>query len=191
MITAREVRPDDVDALLGLFEAAGSPCYCRYWHFEGDKNAWLARCAFDPETSRSELAVAVSEVRDEGRGVVALEDGALVGWAKVAPSRALTKLYAERYYRGLVAAERTGVWTIGCFLVRPDRRLLGVAGALVGAAVDVAARAGASVLEAFPRRVDGVVADEELWRGTVSGLAAQGFVAVAGDEAYPVMRRAL
>ena len=42
-----------------LFEASGSPCFCRYWHFEGKKNDWLARCALRPDENRdAQLALA-------------------------------------------------------------------------------------------------------------------------------------
>ncbi|MCC6648535.1 MAG: GNAT family N-acetyltransferase [Polyangiaceae bacterium] len=191
MITARPVGPGDLEALFALFDAAASPCFCRYWHFEGDKNAWLARCAFEPETSRAELARAVGDGHDEGRGVVAEDGPALVGWAKIAPSRALSKLYGERYYRGLVQASRDGVWALGCLLVHPAHRRRQVSRHLVMAAVEVARAEGAQVVEAFPRRVACEVADEELWRGTATVLEGCGFVAVAGDEAYPVMRRTL
>ena len=33
-----------------LFEATGSPCYCRFFHFEGTNNEWLARCAHESTT---------------------------------------------------------------------------------------------------------------------------------------------
>ncbi len=191
MITARAVTPADLPALEALFDAAGCGCFCRYWHFEGDKNAWLARGAFEPDLNRAELARAIEGATDEGRGVVALDVDTIVGWAKVAPSRSLTKLYGERYYRRLVTAERDGVWAIGCFLVHPSRRRRGVVGALIDGAARVAREAGARTLEAFPRRVSSEVADEELWRGSVGALEARGFVAVEGDEAYPVMRLAL
>lgn len=191
MITARAAVADDLPALASLFEAAGCACFCRFWHFDGDKNAWLARMAFEPDTSRAELSAAIREGRDDGRGVVAVDGDLVVGWAKLAPSRSLTKLYAERYYRALVSAERDGVWAIGCVLVRPTHRRRRVTGALFAAAARVARESGAVTLEAFPRRVSSEVADEELWRGTVGALEALGFVAALGDEAYPVMRLTL
>ena len=168
-LVARSIGPSDAEALASLFDAAGSDCLCRYWHFEGDKNAWLARCAFERDVNRQELISAVARENDEGTGVVAFVGDRLVAWAKVAPSRALTKLYHERYYRNLVSAERPAVWTIGCFLVHPAHRRRGVA------------------IEAFPRRVEAEVADEELWRGPEGALTACGFTVSAGDPAYPVM----
>ncbi len=43
------------EGLLTLFEAAGSGCFCNYWHFEGDKNAWLEQCYLKPEENRAAL----------------------------------------------------------------------------------------------------------------------------------------
>ena len=40
-VTAAEA--GHTDALLALFERTSTPCHCQYWHFTGDKNAWLER----------------------------------------------------------------------------------------------------------------------------------------------------
>ncbi|HEX4515130.1 MAG TPA: N-acetyltransferase, partial [Polyangiaceae bacterium] len=49
------VAPRHLDALADLFRACECPCFCRYWHFEGDKNAWLERCALTPAINEAEL----------------------------------------------------------------------------------------------------------------------------------------
>lgn len=181
--------------LAALFEAAGSPCYCRYWHFAGDKNAWLERCALAPGENRAELlaALAASRANDEARGLVALDGAEVVGWLKVAPATAVTKLYDQRLYRGLpcFAGDRAGVFTIGCVLVHPAHRRRGVARDLVAGAVRIAPSWGARALEAFPRRPREAVTDEELWTGPASVYAAAGFVEVHAFEPYPVLRREL
>ena len=64
-----DVRPLDgsnVDALIALFEASYSTCFCRYWHFTGNKNEWLERGAFRPEENIAELRAAVGT--EQGRG---------------------------------------------------------------------------------------------------------------------------
>ncbi len=190
--------------LAALFEAAGSSCYCRYWHFAGDKNAWLERCALAPGENRAELEAALAasdpgadRVRGrsspEARGLVALDRDEVVGWLKVAPAPVVAKLYDQRLYRGLpcFAGDRTGVFTIGCVLVHPAHRRRGVARALVAGAVRIAPSWGARALEAFPRRPREAVADEELWTGPASVYAAAGFVEVHAFEPYPVLRREL
>ncbi len=199
--------PAHAERLAALFEAAGSPCYCRFWHFTGSNNAWLERCATAPGDNRAELAAALAEGRDEARGVVAVteaEGSAVVGWLKVAPAAVMTKAYDRRLYRGLqcFAGDREGVLLLGCALVHPAHRRRGVATALVAGAVRIAPAWGARALEALPRCPREPVSDEELWTGPLGAFAAAGFVEVSAakgteggpaalPQAYPVLRRVL
>jgi GNAT superfamily N-acetyltransferase len=186
--------PQHLAGLVALFQAAGSPCHCRFWHFEGSNNDWLARCALEPETNRDELAEALAQSSDEARGVVALsEGGQLVGWLKVAPVAVMKKAYDRRLYRGLpcFAGDRAGVFLIGCALVHPAERRRGVAGALVEGAVKLAPAWGARALEALPRRPREAVSDEELWTGPLGIYRRNGFIEVNDFEPYPVLRREL
>lgn len=190
MITARPALPADAAPLAALFEAAGSPCYCRYFHFEGDKNDWLARCAIEPDTNRAEMTQALEAGSDDGRGVVAEADGSVIGWAKIAPAPAVRKAYAQRYYARLpiLQGEREGVWLLACFLVHPSWRRRGASRALIRAAVEEARRLGARALEALPRQVAPPARDEELFTGSIEALEHEGFARVGGDPAYPVLR---
>jgi GNAT superfamily N-acetyltransferase len=178
-------------ALLGLFERTGCPCYCRYFHFAGDKNAWLDRCANGTVLNRAEMIAALDF--DEMSGVVALDSSeAAIGWMKIAPAAALGKLYAQRLYKGLpcFAGDRSGVFSVACFLIDLTRRRQGVARALLGRGIELARERGAGAIEAFPRRAEGV-ADEQLWTGPASIFTAAGFVEVHEFEAYPVLRLTL
>lgn len=189
--------------LSALFEEDGSPCYCRFWHFAGDNNGWLDRCANAREQNRDELVAGLAANADEARGLVALDraeqragaraDARVVGWLKVAPATVMGKAYGRRFYKSLpcFAGPRDGVFLIGCALVAPSWRHRGVTTAMVGAAVRLAPAWGARVLEAFPRRPREPVADAELWTGPVSAFTAHGFVEVSTFEPYPVLRREL
>jgi GNAT superfamily N-acetyltransferase len=179
--------------LVALFEAAGSPCYCRFWHFQGTSNAWLERCAGDPGQNRAELVSALEAGSDEARGVVACVGDQVAGWLKVAPAAAVQKAYDRRLYRGLpcFAGDRAGVLLIGCALVHPAHRRRGVATALVAGAVRLAPAWGARALEALPRRPREPVGDADLWTGPMGAYEKNGFVEVHAFDPYPVLRREL
>lgn len=180
-------------SLLALFDASYNTCFCRYWHFEGDKNGWLERCSIEHGTNQREFEAAAEAGSDEARGVVALWGEQVVGWAKVSPAEVVGKVYEQRYYRGLkiLQADRTGVFTLGCMLVHPDFRRQGVAKILARGAVEAARGWGARVLEALPRTVTEPVADEELFMGPEAALVEAGFSCANEARPYPVMRIAL
>jgi GNAT superfamily N-acetyltransferase len=206
---AREPPPDvtivgldatTAPAWAALFEACQSPCYCRYWHFAGKKNEWLDRCFHHPEENREEQLTLVRSAAPEARGLLALEGDTAVGWMKLAPRALLPKITQQGAYRPLALGPSDGVWSIGCFLVRPDRRARGVALALVSAAprfVQTWAPPSepARAIEAYPRgATDPALArlhDEQAWVGTEALFERCGYARVAGEPAYPVMRRLL
>lgn len=181
-------------ALAGLFERNGCPCYCRYWHFEGDKNAWLERASHDPRRSRGELEAALQADSAQAQGMVATlrrknQDGLVIGWMKLCPAKTLPKLYGQRLYRGLgcFGGARNGIWTIGCFLVDETWRRRGLADLLVRAGVERAQKLGARAVEAFPRGT-GFAHAAELWTGTVAVFDRLGFERVHDFDPYPVYR---
>ena len=174
-----------------LFEASSCPCFCRYWHFEGDKNSWLERCATDRERNRREHVAACTAGDDGARGLVALRGNDCVGWLKLTPRASVPKLRRLPVYRSLDLGDDAGVWSIGCLLVRPDTRHEGVSNALISAAPEHAKAWGAHAIEAYPHVQQGDVADEQMWRGALSSYERAGFVHVSGELPYPVLRRVL
>jgi GNAT superfamily N-acetyltransferase len=185
----RPVQPEDARALSALFERAGVACHCRYWHFAGTTNDWLARIAHAPDENRREMEHALASGSDEMRGLVAFAGGQIVGWLKLTPASAVPKLYDQRLYRGLpcLTGDRAGVLTVGCLLVDPGWRRRGVARALIAATVARARATGARAVEAFPRRADGV-SDAELFTGPYAAFLEAGFEVVHDFAPYPVLR---
>lgn len=182
--------------LLALFESAGSGCYCNYWHFEGDKNAWLERCYLKPEENRAALVARLSS--PELPGVVALDTKTetLCGWLKVTRAATLPRLYEQRVYKNLpclqpAAGAREDVYTIACAYVAEAERGRGVARALVTSAIAVARDAGARALEAFPRALPSEaerLRPDEIWMGPETLFLELGFAAVSDFRPYPVLR---
>jgi GNAT superfamily N-acetyltransferase len=186
------------DGLLALFESAGSGCYCNYWYFEGDKNAWLERCYVKPEENRAALVARLA--RPELCGVVALapHDQAVVGWLNLSRAPSVPRLYDQRVYRNLPCFQdggagtpaRDSVFVVACCLVAEAERGRGVGRGLLNAAICAARDAGASALEAFPRAApEGEqLRPDEVWLGPQGLFLAAGFSAVSDFRPYPVLR---
>lgn len=187
--------PEHAAGLEDLFQASGSPCFCRFWHFNGTNNEWLDICANAPRQNADAFREALVTGHDEAHGIVALIEDRLVGWLKVAPAQVMRKAYERRFYKQLPVLQgpREGVFLIACALVHPQHRKVGVAKALVSAAVEHASSFGASVLEALPCRPNETsgVMDEALWTGPMGAYLTNGFVEVGGFDMYPVLRREL
>lgn len=182
------LEPSDLTALDAFFERCDAGCHCRYWHFTGDKNAWLARCAHAPADNAREFREAF-ETGSGMQGVVARAEGEIWGWLKLSAAEEMTKLYDQRLYRGLPCfnGDRSGTYTVGCVLVDPERRRRGLAHGLLQAGIELCRKAGARRIEAFPRRAE-LVSDGELWLGPYSIFERAGFQAVNDFQPYPVMR---
>jgi ribosomal protein S18 acetylase RimI-like enzyme len=170
-----------------LFDATSSSCFCRYWHFTGTKNDWLDRCANRPEENLAEQADAVARGDVSASGLVAIENGAVVGWMKLAPRASLPKLTSLPVYRQLAA--EPGTWTIGCFVVDPSSRRRGVARALVQNADAYVAAQGGRLIEAHPRRSTEPLHDEEAWQGPEQLFRELGFAVIHDVSPYPVYRK--
>jgi len=188
-------RPHHEQALMHLFEEADCPCYCRYWHFTGDKNEWQDRCANASDVSRTELTEALANEGLEAHGLVATFAGAegtaaAAGWLKVAPREVMTKAYEQKLYRALPCFEehREGVFLVGCGLVHPRARRAGLATAMLHRAIDLAPSWGATALEGLPRRPTEPVSDGELWTIPFRAYEENGFQIVHDFAPYPVMR---
>jgi GNAT superfamily N-acetyltransferase len=174
-----------------LFEACSSSCFCRYWHFTGAKNDWLARSAHRAEVNREEQLACVERRDPESRGLVAMESGTALGWMKLVPRACVAKLTRLPVYRNLPLGDDEGVYAIACLLVTPKYRRRGVARALVLAADGHARAWGGRAIEAYPRHADAPLHDEEAWMGPEELYRESGYAIVAGAAPYPVYRKEL
>lgn len=175
--------------LLELFHASHSTCFCRYWHFTGNKNEWLERGAFRPEENAAELSAAVLEDRPDGRGLVALVDERVIGWMKLTPRSAVPKLRSLPVYRSLNLGPEDTTYAIGCMLVHPEWRRRGVARAMIAGSTAAARGWGALAVEGYPRRADHPLSDEEAWQGPEKAFIEAHFQPVHDVPPYPVVRK--
>jgi GNAT superfamily N-acetyltransferase len=166
-----------------LFGKAGASngCWCMYWRI-GPR--YQQRPRADNKRDLQELAAA-----GPPPGLLAFDGGTAVGWCELAP-RADLEWLAHAWH--LQPVDDLPVWSIPCFYVRRTHRRQGVMGALIGAAVAVAAAAGAPALEAYPVDTAEPAHTGNLFPGVASVFARHGFQVVARRKPdRPVMRRAL
>jgi GNAT superfamily N-acetyltransferase len=170
-------------ALEDLFGRAGASngCWCMYWRI-GPRYRDRPR----EDNKRDLMRYATSE---QPPGLLALDGETAAGWCGLAPRTELGWLGHSRY---LEPVDDLPVWSIPCFYVRSAYRREGVMGALIGAAVCVAASVGAPALEAYP--IDTAVPGHSgnLFPGVASVFARHGFQVVARRKPErPVMRKSL
>jgi GNAT superfamily N-acetyltransferase len=195
-------------SLLALFEAASSPCFCRYWHFVGTKNDWLDRCAHHPEDNAAELTAAFRAGHPSAQGLVAIstqseqgEQGQqseqseqseqVVGWMKLTARAHVPKLRSLPVYKNLDLGDETTTFSIACMLVHPNARGNGVARALVEAAPRIARSWGARAIEAYPRRSTAPLYAEEAGQGPERVFIAADFAVLHDVSPYPIYRRTI
>ena len=109
-------------------------------------------------------------------GLIAFDGETAVGWCQLTPRQALPALDRGRFSKRI---DDKPVWCISCFYVRRGYRGRGVTAALIEAALQVASRAGAPALEAYPVDVgDGRVPAALGYTGLLSTFLAAGFEVV-------------
>jgi GNAT superfamily N-acetyltransferase len=202
---------EHAEQLLALFEGSGSGCFCNYWYFEGDKNAWLERCYIKPEDNRAALVARLA--RPELCGVVALRntdvrsaaqrsdtrptpsDDAVVGWINLSRVGTVPKLFNQRVYKNLPCFQgepgaRENVFAVACCYVAEAERGRGVAHKLLSAAIAAVREAGGTAIEAFPRATPEAekLRADELLLGPDRLFLAAGFKPVSDFRPYPVLR---
>ncbi|HEY3907162.1 MAG TPA: GNAT family N-acetyltransferase [Streptosporangiaceae bacterium] len=179
-----EIKPLDAEswpALEDLFGRGGASngCWCMYWRI-GPKYHDRPR-----EENKAELRALAGSGRSPG--LLAFDGPLAVGWCEVAPRAELQWLAHARH---LQPVDDLPVWSVPCFYTRRTHRGRGVLDALIPAAIEVAADAGAPAVQAYP--VDSTVPGHtgNLYTGIASTFARHGFAVVARrKQDRPVMRR--
>ena len=167
-------------ALADLFGQAGASngCWCMYWRI-GPRYSDRP-----PEDNKQDLRQLAASTQPPG--LLAFDGDLAVGWCELAPRTDLRWLARARY---LQPVDDQPVWSIPCFYVRRTHRRQGVMGALIAAALPVAASAGAPALEGYPVDTAVPAHTRNLFPGVVSAFAQHGFQVVARRKPdRPVMR---
>ena len=110
-------------------------------------------------------------------GVVAREDGRVVGWCSIGPRTDFQRL---EYSRTIPRLDDRPVWSVVCFVVAKTERGRGLTGRLLEGAVSFAASHGAPAVEAYPADPgDTRMTDAYAYTGTLQTFLAAGFETVA------------
>ena len=159
-------------------QGASNGCWCMYWRI-GRRYA---------ERPRAENKAEFRSLVEQGPppGLVALDGDLAVGWCQVTPRTVIPYIERKRFLAGVDGA---GAWSISCFYIRRTYRRRGVSAALIAAALEMARRAGAPALEAYPVDSAAPQASGNLYTGVASTFTRAGFREVARrTSARPVMR---
>jgi len=132
-------RFDDVTVMLGPKDPNASVCWCLSHRLDSKTNRELT----GPE--RGEYVKTLCG-RDQGPGVLAYEEGVVVGWAAVAPRSQLP--FARS--RKIPHVDDLPVWSVWCIRVRPGHRRRGISHPLLVGAVAYARSQGAPAVEGYP-----------------------------------------
>ena len=152
--TVEPMQPAHAQAWLTFFDHvafADNPrwasCYCQFPTADHQAFEWKQRTAEENRASACRRIEAGLQ-----RGVVALADGAVVGWCNAGPWRGMT-IFDDEPPHGeegaAVPAERLGAIT--CFVVAPSWRGRGVSQALLRAACEMLAAEGFAAAQAWTR----------------------------------------
>jgi GNAT superfamily N-acetyltransferase len=177
------VTPERWEDLLSLFGPNGaySNCWCTWWMLTGKD--------FDTATKQARRDLLHTEVTaGQEPGLLAYRDGEAIGWCAVGPRRRFARLNSPRarVYRRI---DDRASWVVNCFYVRKDQRRSGLSRLLLAAAVDQAARNGATLIEGYPRDTAArPVGAAELFVGTLDMFTAAGFQEVGRVGDRPLVR---
>ena len=174
VVPASAERFEDVAAIVGPSRPGGQACWCLAYRIRSAERQSLG------PAGQADFVQGLCS-RDLAPGVLAYDEGTVVGWAGVAPR---SELRGFRRGSRIPWLDELPVWSVWCFRVRGGHRRKGVAGALLAGAVDFARAHGAPAAEGYPvdnqgARVDGTLA----FVGTRSMFEKAGFTKVSDTAA--------
>ena len=169
----------DLEELFGPNGACGG-CWCMTWRVIPSE--WS-----NAKGAKNKAALKRLVKRGPPPGVIAYDKGMPVGWCAVAPRQDYSFLARSRV---LKPVDDQPVWSISCLFVRRTHRRAGLSTRLIKAAVQLARKHGASVVEGYPIKPGkSALPDVFAWTGLPSSFKRAGFSEVAcRSKTRPIMR---
>jgi ribosomal protein S18 acetylase RimI-like enzyme len=185
--TVLPLTPERWPDLEAIFNAKGCSvargCWCMYYRRSGTRGS-LPRGTTRAQANRAELKALVDA--GEPPGLLAYRGKLPVGWISLGPREQFARLQRSPVMK---AVDNRPVWSIICFVVRPEYRGQGVAHALLRGAIAYARKHGAKLLEAYPVDKSGLSNDDSMWFGAKSMYDSAGFEEVARRKPFrPIVR---
>jgi ribosomal protein S18 acetylase RimI-like enzyme len=185
--TVLPLTPERWPDLEAIFNAKGCSvaraCWCMYYRRSGTHSS-LPRGTTRAQANRAELKALVDA--GEPPGLLAYRGKLPVGWISLGPREQFARLQRSPVMK---AVDNRPVWSIICFVVRPEYRGQGVAHALLRGAIAYARKHGAKLLEAYPVDKSGLSNDDSMWFGAKSMYDSAGFEEVARRKPFrPIVR---
>lgn len=172
-------RWSDVEELFGDRGACGG-CWCMYWRLP--RGEWAAG-----KGDKNKKAFKKIVASDQTPGVLAYAGKEPIGWCAIAPREDFLSLARSRV---LKPVDDESIWAITCLFVKKPYRRRGVSVALLRAAVELASKNGAKIIEGYPiTPTMEKTPDPFVFMGVPSAFKAAGFKEVARRSATrPIMR---
>lgn len=159
----------DFEALAARHNGVWGGCWCMAFHARG--SGW----GVSAELNRQEKRALVAAGRAEA--ALVYRDGGCVGWCQYGRPAELPRIKAARAYGS--GPDPRPDWRITCFFVDRRHRGAGVARAALAGALDLVARSGGGLVEAFPDDVTGrEVSGSFLHGGTTAMFEERGFARI-------------
>lgn len=182
-LSIRPVTPDRWDDLVTLFGPRGAVagCWCMWWRLSAKE--WGSKAYEGNRRSMKKIVDA-----GERPGLLAFRDGEPVGWVSVAPREQFPRIERSRV---LGPVDDAKVWSVVCFFIHRNERGSGVGSALLDAAVEEAAKRGATIVEGYPVDPRGrKTSNGSAFTGLEAMFRAAGFEEVERRSAgRPIMRK--
>jgi GNAT superfamily N-acetyltransferase len=195
-IEYRDLTAERAEDLLGFFAGpafADNPhwatCYCYAYQFKGADGEWEKRSG---EANRRAKAELIRQGR--AHGVLAYEDGAVVGWIHAGPWRTLPGIWQEPEEVELASHATTA--GVVCFVIPPERRRHGLAVDLLVAAEDAMRRLGMTELQGYPltqpaEANERLSSDARNYHGTLSMFRRAGYEEIREEGPFTLVAKKL